>query len=68
MSNICQITNKKPKSGYRKSNANNKTKRWFKINIFKKRIYDIQKKKWIKMKISTYGLRLIKKKGLKNLI
>ncbi|WGH25008.1 MAG: 50S ribosomal protein L28 [Candidatus Shikimatogenerans bostrichidophilus] len=64
MSNICRFTNKKPLNGYKKSNSNKKTKRWFKINLLKKKIYNISKKKWIKFKISTTGLRLIKKKGL----
>ncbi|MDH3005058.1 MAG: 50S ribosomal protein L28 [Candidatus Shikimatogenerans sp. JK-2022] len=64
MSKICSITNKKPIKGYKKSDSNRKTKRWFKINIFKKKIYDILNKRWIKIKVSTYGLRLIKKYGL----
>lgn len=64
MSKICDLTNKKPITGNKISNSNRKTKRWFKINIFKKKIYDQYKKKWIKLKISSYGIRLIKKIGL----
>ncbi|WGH25746.1 MAG: 50S ribosomal protein L28 [Candidatus Shikimatogenerans bostrichidophilus] len=68
MSKICKITNKKPMSGNKVSDSNIKNKRWFKINIFKKKIYDQNKKKWIKLKISSYALRLIKKIGLNNAI
>ncbi|WGH26102.1 MAG: 50S ribosomal protein L28 [Candidatus Shikimatogenerans bostrichidophilus] len=65
MSKICEITKKKSITGNKISHSNVKTKKWFKINIFKKKIYDINKKKWIKLKISNYALRLIKKLGLK---
>ncbi|MDH3004943.1 MAG: 50S ribosomal protein L28 [Candidatus Shikimatogenerans sp. JK-2022] len=64
---ICQISKKKPISGNSISKSNKKNKRWFKINIFNKKIYDVYKKQWIKIKISNYGLRILKKKGLKNI-
>ncbi|WGH27645.1 MAG: 50S ribosomal protein L28 [Candidatus Shikimatogenerans bostrichidophilus] len=68
MSKICEITNKKSISGYRKSHSNIKTKRWFKINFLKKKFYDQINKKWIKLKICSYTIRLIKKKGLNNIL
>ncbi|WGH24826.1 MAG: 50S ribosomal protein L28 [Candidatus Shikimatogenerans bostrichidophilus] len=64
MSKICSITNKKSLNGYTRSNSNHKTKKWFKANIFKKRIYNIKTNKWEKIKISIKGLRILKKKGL----
>ncbi|MDH3004417.1 MAG: 50S ribosomal protein L28 [Candidatus Shikimatogenerans sp. JK-2022] len=68
MSNICYITKKKPIRGNKISKSKNKNKRWFKINIIKKKIFDIKKNKWIKFKMSTSALRLIKKNGLIKLI
>ncbi|BDT61514.1 MAG: hypothetical protein RDO_0420 [Flavobacteriales endosymbiont of Rhyzopertha dominica] len=68
MSKICKITNKKSIIGNKISKSNNKTKRWFKINIFKKKFYNYNIKKWIKMKISTKAIKLIKKKGFNFLI
>ncbi|WGH26637.1 MAG: 50S ribosomal protein L28 [Candidatus Shikimatogenerans bostrichidophilus] len=68
MSKICEITNKKSISGNKKSHSNIKTKKWFKINFIKKRFYNIQKKKWVKLKVCAYTIRLIKKKGLNNIL
>ncbi|WGH24641.1 MAG: 50S ribosomal protein L28 [Candidatus Shikimatogenerans bostrichidophilus] len=64
MSRICNITKKKSFNGYKRSNSNHKTKRWFKANIFKKRIYNLKNNKWERIKISIKGLRILKKKGL----
>jgi large subunit ribosomal protein L28 len=44
MSRICQITGKKTTVGYTISHSNNKTKRKFYINLFKKRFFLSQKK------------------------
>ncbi|MDH3003699.1 MAG: 50S ribosomal protein L28 [Candidatus Shikimatogenerans sp. JK-2022] len=68
MSKICQLTQKKPIKGNKISHSNIKNKRWFKINIINKKIYNKKKNKWIKLKISTYGLRLLKKIEINKLI
>ncbi|WGH27132.1 MAG: 50S ribosomal protein L28 [Candidatus Shikimatogenerans bostrichidophilus] len=67
MSKKCDITKKKSITGNKISHSNIKTKRWFKVNIIKKKIYDIENKKWIKLKLSSYALRLIKKMELKKI-
>ena len=64
MSRICQITGKKPMSGNRVSHANNKTKRRFLPNIQKHRIWIEEEARFITLKISTKGLRLIDKIGI----
>lgn len=64
MSNICKITNKKPLRGYKRSNSNIKTKRWFKPNIFIKKLFDYKNNKWLKIKISKKGLKILIKNGL----
>ncbi|MDX2345296.1 MAG: 50S ribosomal protein L28 [Legionella sp.] len=64
MSRICQITGKRPTSGNRVSHANNKSKRRFIPNIQKHRIWIEEEARFITLKISTKGLRIIDKLGI----
>ncbi|WP_212113206.1 50S ribosomal protein L28 [Candidatus Shikimatogenerans silvanidophilus] len=64
MSKICQITGKKMMVGNKISNSNIKTKRLFNINFFKKKFFIPSKKKWIKLKVSSHGIRIINKIGI----
>ncbi|WP_185865105.1 50S ribosomal protein L28 [Blattabacterium cuenoti] len=66
MSRICELTGKKSMVGNKISHANNKKKRRFNINLFKKRYFLIEEKKWIKLKICAYAIRIIDKIGIKN--
>ena len=63
MSKICQITGKKPMSGNNVSHANNKTKRRFEINLFKKRIFNPETSEWVDLKVTAHGLKIINKVG-----
>jgi large subunit ribosomal protein L28 len=64
MSKICQVTGKKAMVGYNVSHSKRRTKRRFYPNLFVKRYYLQEEQKWISLKISTAGMRLINKKGL----
>lgn len=64
MSKICSITGKNCLIGNSISHANNKTKRYFNINFFKKKFFSISKNKWIKLSVSSSGIRIINKLGL----
>ncbi len=64
MSQICEITGKKPMSGHNVSHAHNKTKRKFRINLFKKRFYIPSEDRWIELKVSKAGIKLIDKVGI----
>jgi len=61
----CEVTGKGTKSGNKVSHSNVKTKRKFKSNVQKKRVYLEDEKRWITMNLSTRALRTIQKKGLK---
>ncbi len=65
MSRVCQITGKKPMVGHNVSHANNRTKRRFYPNLQKKRFFLPEENRWIELKVSAHGLRIINKKGLK---
>lgn len=62
MSKICQITGAVPKSGNNKSKSNRKTKRRFLPNLKWKRIFDEVLNKFIRIRVSTRGLRTLTKK------
>ena len=46
------------------SHSKRRTKRKFLPNLFEKRYYLPDEKRWISLKISAAGIRLISKKGL----
>ena len=64
MSNVCEITGKGPMSGNNVSHANNKTRRRFLPNLHVRRFWLTQEKRWVKLKVSTHGLRIIDKIGI----
>ncbi len=64
MSRICQLTGRKPITGFNVSHSKSKTKRWFRPNIQTKRFFVPESGRWIKLKISNAALRNIDKKGI----
>jgi large subunit ribosomal protein L28 len=66
MSKVCQVTGKKAMIGNNVSHSKRRTKRKFYPNLFEKRYYLPEEERWITLKISAAGIRLISKKGLTN--
>jgi large subunit ribosomal protein L28 len=64
MARICQITGKKPQVGNHVSHANNRTKRRFLPNLQYRRFWVESEKRWVSLRVSNAGLRLIDKKGI----
>jgi large subunit ribosomal protein L28 len=64
MSKVCQITGKRPVAGNNVSHANNKTKRRFLPNLHSHRIWVEKENRFVKLRISNKGLRIIDKKGI----
>ena len=64
MSKICQVTGKRAVVGNNVSHSKRRTKRKFYPNLFVKRYYLPEEERWISLKVSTSGIRLINKKGL----
>ena len=64
MTHVCQVTGKRPVAGNRISHANNKTKRVFKPNIQEKRFWLPSEKRFIKLKVSAKGIKIITKLGV----
>lgn len=68
MSRVCQVTGKRPLVGNNVSHANNKTKRRFLPNLQTRRFWLDSEKRWIKLRLSRKGLRLIDKHGIEQVI
>ena len=64
MSKVCQVTGKRPVSGNNVSHANNRTKRRFLPNLHTQRFWVSAENRWVKLRISTKGMRIINKKGI----
>ncbi len=64
MARVCQVTGKKPMVGNKVSHANNKTKRRFLPNLQSRRFWVESENRWVRLRVSNAGLRLIDKKGI----
>ncbi len=64
MARVCQVTGKKPMVGNNVSHANNKTKRRFLPNLHFRRFWVESEKRWVRLRVSSAGLRTIDKKGI----
>jgi large subunit ribosomal protein L28 len=64
MSRVCQVTGKRPQSGNNVSHANNKTRRRFLPNLQDHRFWVEDEKRWVKLRVSSKGMRIIDKLGI----
>ena len=64
MARVCQVTGKGPMVGNKVSHAYNKTKRRFMPNLQYRRFWVETENRWVRLRITTAGLRLIDKKGI----
>jgi len=64
MARVCQITGKRTASGNNVSHAHNKTKRKFLPNLRYRRFWSESENRWVRLRISAAGLRVVDKKGI----
>lgn len=64
MSRVCEVTGKRPMSGNNVAHSNQKTRRRFLPNLHTKRFWSEAKERWVKLRVSHAGMRLIDKLGL----
>jgi len=64
MSRICEITGKTAGVGNNVSHSNRRTKKRFNVNLFYKKFYLPEEERWVRLRVSTSGLRLINKIGV----
>jgi len=64
MSQVCQVTGKRPMSGNNVSHAKNRTRRRFSPNLHYHRFWVAADKRYVKLRVSASGMRLIDKLGI----
>ena len=68
MSRVCQVTGKKPMTGNNVSHAKNRTRRRFEPNLHTHRFWVETEKKFVKLRVSAKGMRIIDKKGIETVL
>lgn len=64
MSKVCQVTGKRPMVGNNVSHAKNRTKRRFEPNLHRHRFWVESEKRFVTLRVSSKGMRVIDKKGI----
>jgi len=68
MSNVCQVTGKKPSFGNAVSHSNRHTRRRWTPNIARKRYWVPSERRWITLTVSTRGMKVIDVRGIDSVI
>ena len=68
MSRVCDVTGKKPMFGNKVSHAHNKSRRRFNVNLQKKKFWFAEENRYVTLRLSTRGMRIIDKKGIRTVI
>jgi large subunit ribosomal protein L28 len=64
MSRVCQVTGKRPVAGNNVSHAKNRTRRRFLPNLHRHRFWVQSENRFVSLRVSTKGMRIIDKKGI----
>ena len=68
MSRVCQVTGKRPQSGNNVSHAKNRTRRRFLPNLHEHRFWVATEKRFVKLRVSAHGMRIIDKLGIDDVL
>ncbi len=68
MSKVCQVTGKRPITGNTVSHANNKRRRRFEPNLHKHRFWVEGEKRFVTLRLTSKGMRIIDKKGIETVL
>ena len=68
MSRVCQVTGKRPITGNNVSHAKNRTKRRFLPNLHHHRFWVETEKRFVTLRVSGKGLRIIDKLGIETVL
>ena len=64
MAKVCQVTGKRPVTGNNVSHSQIKTKRRFEPNLHHHRFWVESEKRFVRLRVSAKGMRIIDKKGI----
>jgi large subunit ribosomal protein L28 len=65
---VCEVSGKRWMNGSKISHSNIKSPKRFQANIQSKRVYDVEAKRWVRVKISTRALKSLNKMSLRELL
>tara|TARA_R110000782_G_scaffold40149_10_gene92793 strand:- start:747 stop:1118 length:372 start_codon:yes stop_codon:yes gene_type:complete len=68
MSRVCQVTGKRPVTGNNVSHAKNRTRRRFLPNLHSHRFWVEAEKRFVTLRVSSKGMRIIDKKGIESVL
>lgn len=68
MARVCQVTGKRPVTGNNVSHAHNKTRRRFLPNLHKHRFWVESEKRFVSLRLTTKGMRIIDKLGIEQVL
>ncbi len=68
MSQVCQVTGKRPMVGNNVSHAQNKTRRRFLPNLHEHRFWLESENRYVRLRVSNHGLRTIDKLGTEEVV
>lgn len=68
MSRVCQVTGKRAMYGNNVSHSHRKTRMRQQPNIHKRRFWVESMKRWVTLKVSSHGLRIINKRGIEKVV
>jgi large subunit ribosomal protein L28 len=68
MSKVCQVTGRKPGFGNNVSHSQRKTRRRWDVNLQTQRFYVPSERRWVKLRLSAKGLKLINKDGIESVL
>ena len=68
MSKVCQVTGKRPTTGNKVSHSNIKKRRRFLPNLHTKRFWLESEQRWVHLRVSHKGMRIIDKHGVDKVV
>jgi large subunit ribosomal protein L28 len=68
MSNVCQVTGRSPGFGKQLSHSHRRTNRRWNVNIQRKRYWLASEGRWIRLNVSTRGMKVIDKRGIESVV
>lgn len=68
MARVCEVTGKRPVSGNNVSHAKNRTRRRFLPNLHHHRFWIESEKRFVSLRVSSKGMRIIDKKGIEQVL
>ncbi|MFK8047322.1 MAG: 50S ribosomal protein L28 [Halioglobus sp.] len=68
MARVCEVTGKRPVTGNNVSHAKNRTRRRFLPNLHHHRFWIESEKRFVSLRVSSKGMRIIDKKGIEQVL